>query len=294
MTSVPLPAAASRGRLAGIGEALAGFALVALPAALLFLMVLMPAAVSAIGTFLVKDGTGAAHLSLAKYGAFFADGYSRANLIYTMVLTTAAAATAIAIATGISVYLRLAGGRVAALVQTLALFPLFVPSIIISYAMIRFLGPHGALDILLQKVGFTGFSTPYLTPVGPYIAFIWESIPFPVLVITAGFAQVSDDALDAARDLGAGWSRILAEILLPQARRAILIGFTLIFLLTFGSYTIAALLGPAAPEMMAVFMLRTFGELARPEEAEVQAMLAFLVCAVLGTLYVRLIAEDKR
>ncbi|MBX4378396.1 hypothetical protein K4H02_25385, partial [Mycobacterium tuberculosis] len=82
-------------------------------------------------------------------------------------------------------------------------------------------------------------------------------------------------------------------MLLPQARRAILIGFTLIFLLHFGSYTIAALLGPAAPEMMAVFMLRTFGELARPEESQVQAVIAFLVCAALGLVYVRLIAEDK-
>lgn len=293
MTSIPLPAAASRGRFAGLGEALAGFALVAVPASILVLLVLVPAAVSVVGTFLVHAG-GATTVSLAKYGAFFADGYSRANLLYTLTLTTVSAATAILLATGISVYLRLANGRVAALVQTLALFPLFVPSIIISYAMIRFLGPHGALDIILQTLGFTGYATPYLTPVGPYIAFVWESIPFPVLVITAGFAQVSDDALDAARDLGAGWSRILAEILLPQAKRAILIGFTLIFLLTFGSYTIAALLGPAAPEMMAVFMLRTFGELARPEEAEVQAAIAFFVCALLGAVYVRLIAEEKR
>lgn len=293
MTSIPMPAAASRGRFAGVAEALAGFALVALPASILVLLVLVPAAVSIVGTFLVTE-SGATHMSLAKYGAFFADGYSRNNLVYTLVLTAAAAATAIVVATGIAVYLRLANGRVAALVQTLALFPLFVPSIIISYAMIRFLGPHGALDIILQKLGFHGYVTPYLTPVGPYIAFIWESIPFPVLVISAAFAQISDDALEAARDLGAGWGRILAEILLPQAKRAILIGFTLTFLLTFGSYTIAALLGPAAPEMMAVFMLRTFGELARPEEAEVQAVIAFAVCAVLGALYVRLIAEDKK
>jgi hypothetical protein len=46
--------------------------------------------------------------------------------------------------------------------------------------------------------------------------------------------------------------------------------------------------------MMSVFMLRTFGDLMRPEEAEVQAVVAFLVCAALGTIYVRLIAEEKR
>lgn len=276
-----------------LGEAAAGYALIAAPAAVLFLLVLLPASLSVVGTVSVTAPDGS-RLSLAKYSAFFADAYSRANLVFTLAQTLASTVTALAVSLAIALYLRFGSGRLASLVQTLALFPLFVPAIIVSFAMIRFLGPNGAFQILLERIGISGFTSPYLTPAGPFIAFVWEAIPLPVLVMTAGFAQISDHALEAARDLGAGWWRILTEILLPQAKRSLLVAFSLTFLGIFGSYTIPYLLGPAAPEMMGVFMQRTFGQLMLAEEAEVQAVISFLVCAVVGVLYVRLISEARR
>ena len=60
-------------------------------------------------------------------------------------------------------------------------------------------------------------TTPYLTPVGPYIAFVWESLPLPVLVLSAGLAQVSDHAIEAARDLGAAEWQVLLHVSAPIA-----------------------------------------------------------------------------
>lgn len=274
-------------------EVVAGYALIAAPAFVLFVLVLMPAALSVVGTVTVRTEAGT-HFGLEKYAAFFGDAYSRANLVYTITQTLAATSTALGLSLLIALYLRFGTGRVAALVQTLALFPLFVPAIIVSYALIRFLGPNGAFQIVIENLGITGYRTPYLTPVGPYIAFVWEAIPLPVLVITAGLAQVSEHSIEAARDLGAGWGRILYSIVLPQARRSLLVAFSLTFLGIFGSYTVPYLLGPAAPEMMGVFMQRTFGQLMLADEAEVQAVVSFLVCAVVGALYVRLITETRR
>ena len=51
----------------------------------------------------------------------------------------------------IALYLRFANGRLAAYVQGLAIFPMFVPSIILSYAIIRVLGPNGTVDLLLER-----------------------------------------------------------------------------------------------------------------------------------------------
>src|SRR5919201_1496504 len=85
----------------------------------------------------------------------------------------------------------------------LTLFPLFVPGVILAFALIRFLGTHGMLDRLLQSVGFNGFVTPYLQPQGIVIALIWEHIPFTVLVLTAGFGPVGDAVLESARDVRA-------------------------------------------------------------------------------------------
>lgn len=258
------------------GEALSGMALVALPVAFLVVLVLVPTVRMVAGTF--SDGGRG-------YGAFFSDAYSMANLRYTLAMTLASCVAALALSTGIALYLRFSSGRIAAAVHALSLFPLFVPSIIISYALIRFLGPNGVFQMLLERVAIP-FHSPYLTPLAPFLAFVWENIPLPVLVIGAGLAQVSDAAIEAARDLGAGPGRILAEILLPQLKRSLLIAFSLTFLGVIGAYTVPYMLGPPAPEMLGVFMARTVGDLQDPAAAAIQAVVLMTCAGVVGALYI--------
>ena len=42
------------------------------------------------------------------------------------------------------------------MIHAVSLFVLFVPAIVIFYAMVRFLGPNGLFQLLLEKAGFTG------------------------------------------------------------------------------------------------------------------------------------------
>lgn len=284
------------GRRRGLTEGVAGLALVAAPVILLLVLVVAPTVTMIIGTFWVHGPeTGApGSIGIGRYGAFFSDAYSVENLRYTIVITLVSCATALTVSLGIALYLRFSAGRVATLIHALSLFPLFVPAIIISYALVRFLGPNGLLQLLLQQIGFTGYHTPYLTPVGPFIAFVWENLPLPVLVLSAGLTQISDHAVEAARDLGASAPRILFEILLPQLGRSILIAFSLIFLGIIGSYTVPYLLGPPAPEMMGVFMQRTLGSLLRPDEAQVQAVILLAVASIVGGLYIATMIRGQK
>ena len=98
-------------------------------------------------TFLING-----HLSLDRYFAFFDDGYTMANLRYTLEMGLVSALAALALSFGIALYLRFSAGRIATLIHGLSLFPLFVPSIIISYALVRFLGPNGLFQLLLEQV----------------------------------------------------------------------------------------------------------------------------------------------
>jgi putative spermidine/putrescine transport system permease protein len=281
-----------RGVRNGLAEGIAGLALVAAPLMLLCALVLIPTVYMVASTFRVgADGTST---GLDRYMAFFADDYSVENLYFTVILTLISTVSVLILSLGIALYLRFSTGRIAAVVQALSLFPLFVPGIIISYAMVRFLGPHGLLQLLLEQVGITGYRTPYLTPVGPYIAFVWENLPLPVLVLTAGLSQISDHAVEAARDLGAGVWRILTEIVLPQMQRSMVIAFALVFLGIVGSYTIPYLLGPPAPEMMGVYIARTMGNMQRPDEAAVQSVLLLLVASAVGALYIITMARGSR
>jgi ABC-type spermidine/putrescine transport system permease subunit I len=281
-------AAAARFR-ARRAEAIAGLAMVAMPVAMLLVLVLVPTVRMIVGTFATPEGA-----SLARYAYFFTDAYSLANLRYTVMLTLASCLTALTVSTLIALYLRFSEGRIATAVHALSLFPLFVPSIIISYALIRFLGPNGLFQMLLESVGITGYRTPYLTPLGPFLAFVWENVPLPVLVISAGLSQVSNAAVEAARDLGAGPLRILLEVLLPSLRRSLLVAFSLTFLSVIGAYTVPYMLGPPAPEMMGVFMQRTFGNLQDPDAAQVQAVVLIVLAGTVGSFYVLSMVRGAR
>ena len=177
--------------------------------------------------------------------------------------------------------------------QVLALFPLFVPGVILAFALIRFLGTHGMLDTLLGMIGITGYRTPYLQPQGIVIALVWEHIPFTVLVLTAGLRQVEDSMIESARDVGASSWQIFTRILLPLTTRSALIVFCLNVIGVFGAFTLPYLLGPAQPMMMGVSMQQTFNNYQDRTGALTQAVLTFVICAGVGILYVRTITRPR-
>ncbi len=82
--------------------------------------------------------------------------------------------------------------------------------------------------------------------------------------------------------------------MLPLIKNAVVIIFSLQFLGVFGSYTVPYLLGPAEPEMMGVFMERTWDQVHNPLQAQTQAVITFVIAALAGYLYVRTVASQQK
>lgn len=274
------------------GRGLNGLLLVLLPVAMVATLIVWPIIRAVMDTLLVTGPEGT-RISLASYRFFFSDPYSLGNLAITFWTTAVSVAILMVIAVPISIYLRFATGRTAAVVQALAIFPLFVPSIILAYAFIRVLGPNGMVDIVLTNVGLPRIRSPYLTPWGPVIGFVWDNLPLSVVILMAGLSNVTNHAVEAARDVGAGRWAVLVHIILPRIWLSILVATSFVVLGLFSAFTFPYLLGPAAPEMMGPFMLRTFGDVLDPVQARTQAVVTFAVCAVFGWFYVRSIARNR-
>lgn len=268
-----------------------GFLLVAAPLLLLVVFVLVPAASAIVSTLTDPQSGGP---SLANYRTLLGDPLSRGNLFFTLGSTLAVCGLLLAVCLPVALYLRFSSGRLPAFVQSVAVFPLFVPGIIVAYALIRFLGPNGSLQTVLDAVGIHGFRSPYLTPAGTVIGLVWEGIPLTLLILLSGLAQIPNAAIEAARDVGAGRLAILTGIILPLIANAVTVAFSLAFLGAFGAFTIPYLMGPASPEMMGVFMQRTFSELRDPAQAQTQAVMSFLFCAAVGVIYVRSVVRSRR
>jgi putative spermidine/putrescine transport system permease protein len=275
------------------GGALIGLLLVAPPVLIVAGLILLPAATAALSTLRVGVGDQAV-FSLANYVQFFSDPQSTTDLAYTIWTTLITTALLIAVCLPLALYLRFASGPLAAVVQSIAVFPLFVPAIVVCYALIRYMGPNGLLQTFLSRIGISGYSSPYLTAWGPVVGLFWEGIPLTLLILLSGLGAVSTSAIEAARDVGAGPLRILFIIVIPLIKRSLLVAFALDVLSIFGAFTTPYLLGPAAPEMLGVLMQRTFWQVRDTVQAETQAVVSFAICAAVGILYVRAIARSRR
>lgn len=270
-----------------------GLLLVAAPVFLIGWMVIFPILSAVVTTLWLPDAAGKFGLTFRTYQFFFSDGYSLANLYLTLWTTAVCAAFLVAICLPLALYLRFGGGRLAAYVQGLAIFPLFVPSIILSYAIIRVLGPNGTLDILLNALHLPKIRTPYLTPWAPVIGLIWDHIPLVVLILVAGLGSISNQSVEAARDVGAGRIAVFWYIILPRIGNSILVAISFAVLGIFSAFTLPYVLGPAAPEMMGPFMQRTFRDLYDPTNAVTQAVISFFFCIIFGLFYVRSVVRNR-
>lgn len=270
-----------------------GLLLVAIPVFLVGWLIIWPIINAIWRTLWRADETGEAGFTIASYVKFFSDQYSLDNLAVTLWTTGVCAALLLVICLPIALYLRFSIGRLPGIVQALAIFPMFVPSIILAYAFIRVLGPNGMIDVLLNAVGLPKIRTPYLTPWGPVIGLVWDNVPLTVLILLSGLGSVASQAVEAARDVGANRLQVLWHIILPRISNSILVALSFSVLGIFSSFTLPYLLGPASPEMMGPFMQRTFREVNDPIGAITQAVITFGFCIVFGLFYVRSVARNQ-
>ncbi|MHA6691940.1 ABC transporter permease [Devosia sp. A449] len=255
-------------------------------------LVIWPIVSAVITTLWIKTPEGT-EFSVATYKFFFSDGYSLSNLAMTLWTTGVCAILLLVICLPIALYLRFSDSKVAAYVQGLAIFPMFVPSIILSFAFIRVLGPNGTVDLLLNAASLPKIRSPYLTPWGPVIGLVWDNIPLTVLILLSGLGSVSNQAIEAARDVGAGRLAVLWYIILPRITNSMLVAISFAVLGIFSAFTLPYILGPAAPEMMGPFMQRTFRDLYDPTNAITQAVITFGFCIIFGLFYVRSVAKNR-
>ncbi|KKB09117.1 ABC transporter permease [Devosia chinhatensis] len=270
-----------------------GLLLVAVPVLLMAWLIIWPIFNAFWRTVWRPDVDGDYGFNLSSYVFFFSDQYSINNLMVTLWTTGMCALLLLLICLPIAIYLRFSPGRLPAYVQALAIFPMFVPSIILAYAFIRVLGPNGMVDILLNSVGLPKIRTPYLTPWGPVIGLVWDNIPLTVLILLAGLGSVSNQAIEAARDVGARRFQVFWYIILPRISNSVLVAISFAVLGIFSSFTLPYLLGPASPEMMGPFMNRTFREVNDPLNAITQAVITFGFCIAFGLFYVRSVARNQ-
>ncbi len=274
-------------------EGAAGLLLVLPPLIVLVLLILVPAGQAVVDTLRIeKDGHVA--YSLARYTEMLGTISLRRSVGFTVSVTLASVAATFGLAYPLALYLRFTRGLTSTILGALFIVPLFIPTVIASFAMVTFLMNHGYVGTLLHYVGLEDMPPLVYNATGIVLTEVWASIPFATLVLMAGLQGIDDALIDSARDVGAGPLRTFAAVILPMNLVATVITLSLLFIGILGSFTIPYLVGGNAPQMMSVVMTNYFTNYARPDISVSLAVITFAIAALAGAAYVVGVSRRER
>lgn len=225
-------------------------------------------------------------VTFAAYREVLGNSHVRGDLWATVWVTLATIAAVVVLSWAIGLYVRLSDSWIARAVSSLSVIPLFIPVVIASYAILTFYAAQGFIKTLAYHAGWHSFPTLGYTMWAVLIGEVWVNVPFGVLMMSSGLNAVPNALIEAARDSGASLPRTIRSVLLPMnvIPTVIVATFTGIYVL--GSFTVPYLTGPSAPNLLGVSMSQFFQSFNQPQQAEVMAMIVFVLAVGLGAIYV--------
>lgn len=142
--------------------------------------------------------------------------------------------------------------------------PILVPHAVVAVFTIAIFAQTGLLARLSYACGiisdYTEFPTiPFSTSyMGVIIGYLWKEIPFIAYFTIALMSEISETLGEAAENLGASPVKSFFNITLPMSIPAILRGFIIVLVFSFGGYEMPLLLGSTLPKAFPVYTYIAF------------------------------------
>ncbi len=174
--------------------------------------------------------------------------------------------------------------------RSLTIVPFVLPSILVAVGFRATFSTNGPVNTAL---GFFGMGPVELlfTLEAIVIAHAFYNAPLVARVTLAAWEAVDASAIETARSLGAGPFRAFRDVVAPQLYPSVLMGATLTFVFTFGTFPIVLALGDAS--LMTV-EVRVFRLVERFDYAEAAALAIIELAISLTILYAYLRYEAKQ
>jgi spermidine/putrescine transport system permease protein len=224
--------------------------------------------------------------------AFVLDNWSRVlsstafhrALVHTFAVatTTTVLAVLIAFPVGYTIAFRLPA-RLRDLIVAFLIVPIFSSYILRIYAWQIVLSPEGIINSLLSGLGIGPL--PLLGgTLSLQIGLLTLTLPVAVLILTFGLSAVDPTLIEAAENLGCRRSRVIAHVLIPAVKPAIILAATTTFLLSFGDYVSPLFMTGSKPPTLSILIVDTVKSGSQWPRASVigVAMLAILIVIFLA------------
>jgi putative spermidine/putrescine transport system permease protein len=191
-----------------------------------------------VGTFIFSLRAKKDVLSFLAYQQVFEDPqfYRTFTFSFEMAIFTILVSLVLVVPTAYWIRLKLPKLRI--LVEFISLMPFVIPAIVLVFGLIRvFSGaPFQLTSAMLGNI-----------PIGTYTlvvaGYVVLALPYMFRAVDTGLQAIDVRSLtEAAQSLGAGWAKILFQIIVPNLRVALLSGAFLTLATVMGEFTIATFL----------------------------------------------------
>lgn len=217
------------------------------------------------------------------------------SLVIAIVTATCATLIGYPVAYGIARYFR----KFRLIATLLVVVPLWVSFLMRIFAWKIILGEHGVLNEFLVRSSILDQpSRAFLySPITVVIAMTYVGIPYVFLSTFTLLERIPPSLYEASGDCGASNWRTFWQVVWPVSRPAVMVGFALVFIITFGDYVTPTLVGGFSGTMIGSVILQSFGGLNNwPLGAALAMIMLAITLVFLGVLSVfmrkRVVLED--
>ena len=181
--------------------------------------------------------------------------------IYTLVIAGIISLLAVTLGFVYAYVARFNAGRFGSVMLFVALISLFGGYLMKVYAWRTILGMEGIINNALLASGIVTEPVTWLLYNPPSVVLTLTNFlfPFAMLPIFASMQSIQDSELESARDLGAPWTAILFDHVVPRCKTGIITGFALCFLISCGDWVTPVLVG-GRMTMLGNLIAAQFGE----------------------------------
>ncbi len=164
--------------------------------------------------------------------------------------------------------------------------PFWTSFLICVVAWRPMLGTEGAVNIVLMKLGLIAepISVLLFTELSVIIGMTQIYVVFMVGPVAFMLSRIDPSLIEAARDLGASWGRILRTIVLPLSMPGVVVGAIFVSVMVLGEFATPAALSGRKVNMLGNIIVTQVGSLKWAFAAVVGVVLTALMAAIVAVL----------
>jgi putative spermidine/putrescine transport system permease protein len=182
-------------------------------------------------------------LSFQAYANIFNDPMFISNFLYSVLWAVLTIIVGILLLVPTATLIRLRVPKMRSVVEFITLLPFVIPAIVFVFGLVRTFSQPPLLIVNSPAVLVAGY--------------LVLALPYMYRAVDTGLRSIDVKTLtEAGQSLGAGWGRILFDIILPNIRVAILSGSFLTFAIVIGELVLASYLAKPAFAPYMAYMIQ--------------------------------------